>query len=122
MSLGNLAPPPGIDHHFLPRGQGIRQKIARVAGTRSLKKTFPGVAGGGGCTQLELTETLVFVSYCFQLILDCFVPNFKLMYEDSENIKADSVVLNLNQMSGVFWDTRYLDCAKIWAARDFVTF
>ena len=34
------------------------------------------------------------VSHCsanFQLILDCFIPNFKLMYEDSENIKADSV-------------------------------
>ena len=36
----------------------------------------------------------------FQLILDCFIPNFKLMYEDSENVKADSVntvVHNLNQ-------------------------
>ena len=27
----------------------------------------------------------------FQPILDCFIPNFKLKYEDSENIKADRV-------------------------------
>ena len=37
-------------------GQGIRQNIALVAGIRSLKKNFPGFSGG--CTQLELTETL----------------------------------------------------------------
>ena len=32
--------------------------------------------------------------YCsanFQPILDCFIPNFKLKYEDSENVKADLV-------------------------------
>ena len=28
--------------------RAIRQKIARVAGIRSLKKIFPEVAGGGG--------------------------------------------------------------------------
>ena len=27
----------------------------------------------------------------FQPMLDCFIPNFKLKYEDSENIKADRV-------------------------------
>ena len=49
------------------------------------------------------SEILVFFSSYsakFQLILDCFIPNFKLMYEDSENVKADSVntvVHNLNQ-------------------------
>ena len=39
-------------------------------------------------------EILAFVSHCsanFQPILDCFIPNFKLKYEDSENIKADHV-------------------------------
>ena len=49
-------------------------------------------------------EILAFVSHYsanFQLILDCFMPNFKLMYEDSENIKADhvnTVVFNLHQI------------------------
>ena len=38
-----------------------------MAGIRSLKKIFPGVARGG-CTQLELTETLVF--QCGELIPD----------------------------------------------------
>ena len=49
-------------------------------------------------------EILPFVSHCsanFQPILDCFIPNFKLRYEDSENVKAGSVntvVLNLHQI------------------------
>ena len=37
----------------------------------------------------------------FQPILDYFMPNFKLKYEDSENIKADrvsAVVFNLHQI------------------------
>ena len=48
----------------------------------------------------------------FQSILDCFIPNFKLKYEDSENIKADRVnivVFNLHQIQRrafFFWDTR----------------
>ena len=60
-------------------------------------------------------EILVFVSHCsanFQPILNCFETNFKLKYEDSENIKADrvnAVVFNLNQTSSVFWDTRYMN-------------
>ena len=39
-------------------------------------------------------EILHFVTYCsanFQPILDCFIPNFKLIYEDSENVKGDCV-------------------------------
>ena len=37
----------------------------------------------------------------FQPILDCFIPNFKLKYEDSENIEVDrvsTVVLSLHQI------------------------
>ena len=47
-------------------------------------------------------KILVFGSHClanFQPVLDCSVPNFKMKYEDSENIKADSfstVVVNLH--------------------------
>ena len=49
-------------------------------------------------------EILAFSSHClanFQTILDCFIPNFKLMYEDLENIKADCVnivVSNLHKI------------------------
>ena len=48
-------------------------------------------------------EILAFVSHClanFQPILDCFIQNFKLKYEDSENVKADrinTVVSNSHQ-------------------------
>ena len=47
-------------------------------------------------------KILAFGSHClanFQPILDCFIPNFKMKYEDSENIKADRVstaVVNLH--------------------------
>ena len=37
----------------------------------------------------------------FQPILDCFIPNFKLEYDDSENIETDcvnTVVFNLHQI------------------------
>ena len=37
----------------------------------------------------------------FQPVLLCFIPNFKLRYEDSENIKTDrvsTVVFNLHQI------------------------
>ena len=61
-------------------------------------------------------EILAFVSHCsanFQPILDCFTSNFKLKYEDSENIKddrVDTIVFNLHQIKhwAFFWDTRYL--------------
>ena len=49
-------------------------------------------------------KILGFGSHCsvnFQPILDCFIPNFKLKYEDSENIKADrisTVVSSLHQI------------------------
>ena len=39
-------------------------------------------------------EILTFVGHCsanVQPILDCFIPNFKLKYEKSENIKAHCV-------------------------------
>ena len=47
---------------------------------------------------------LSYGSHCsanFQPILDCFIPNFKLKYEDSQNIKVDrvsTVVFNLHQI------------------------
>ena len=49
-------------------------------------------------------EIKAFVSHYsanFQPILGCVVPNFKLKYEDSANIKADhvnTVVFNLHQI------------------------
>ena len=57
-----------------------------------------------GRQSLVIPEILVFVSHClanFQPILDCFIPNVKLKYEDSKNIKADrvnTVVFNLHQI------------------------
>ena len=56
------------------------------------------------CQQRVLKFILDFVSNRsanFQRFLDCFIPNFKLKYEDSENIKADrfsTVVFNLHQI------------------------
>ena len=49
----------------------------------------------------------------FQLIFDCFIPNFELKYKDSENIKADrinSIILNLHQIKrqAFFGDTQQL--------------
>ena len=47
-----------------------------------------------GCLSSAGPESLAFGSHSlakFQPILDCFIPNFKLKYEDSENVKADSV-------------------------------
>ena len=49
-------------------------------------------------------KILAFGSHCsanVPPILDCFTPNFKLTYEDSDNIKADcvsTVVFNLHQI------------------------
>ena len=61
------------------------------------------------------SEILAFGSHCsanFQLILDCFIPKFKLKYDSLENIKVDpvnTVVFNLLpiKQSKFFWDTRY---------------
>ena len=50
------------------------------------------------------SEILNFGSHClanFQPILDCFIPKFKLEYDDLENIKTASVstvVFNLHQI------------------------
>ena len=50
------------------------------------------------------SEILTFGSHCsanFQPILDCFIPKFKLEYDDLENIKTGSVntvVFNLHQL------------------------
>ena len=50
------------------------------------------------------SEILTFGSHCstnFQPILDCFIPSFKLEYDDLENIKTASVstvVFNLHQI------------------------
>ena len=55
----------------------------------------------------------------FQPILDCYISNFKLTYEDSENIKADhvgTVVCNLHQMKcRTFFGTPGI---KVRAAKD----
>ena len=63
-----------------------------------------------GCPSSASPEILAFGSHSsanFQRILDCFILNFKLKYEDSQNIKADSVigvVFNLHQIKrGVFF-------------------
>ena len=50
------------------------------------------------------SEVLTYGSHClakFQLTCDCFIPNFTLKYEDSENKEtgsADTVVLNLHKI------------------------
>ena len=58
------------------------------------------------------SEILTFGNHCsanFQSILDCFIPKFKLEYDDSENIKTDcvnAVFFNLHQIKCLmflFW-------------------
>ena len=50
------------------------------------------------------SEILAFGSQCsanFQLISDCFIPNFKLKYDDLENVKTDhvnTVIFNLHEI------------------------
>ena len=50
------------------------------------------------------SKILTFGSHCsanFQPILDCFIPKFKLKYDDLKNIKTDcvnTVVFNLHQI------------------------
>ena len=60
---------------------------------------------------LAAPKILPFGSHCsanFQPIFDCFISNFKLKCEDSENLEADGVrkyncfQLTSNQTSGVF--------------------
>ena len=66
-------------------------------------------------------EILAFVSHCsanFLPMLDCFTPNFKLKYEDSENLKVDhvdTIVFSLHQIKHwafLFWDTWYKKAKK----------
>ena len=61
--FGKILPHPReFDHYFLPRGQGIRQKnLPGWPGFARSKK----ISRKGGCTQLELTETLQ--SSCYLL-------------------------------------------------------
>ena len=57
--FGKILPHPrGIRPSFFAPGRELHNKIARVAEISSLKKIFPRLpgGGGGGCTQLELTE------------------------------------------------------------------
>ena len=67
-------------------------------------------------------EILAFVSHYsanFQPNLYCFIPNFKLKYEDSENIKLDlvnTVIFNLHQVkrwASFFWDARYNEVVMV---------
>ena len=52
------APPGNSTIIFCPGAGNLTQKIGLVAGISSLKKFSPGLpGGGGGFTQLELTET-----------------------------------------------------------------
>ena len=51
----NFAPPPGIRSSFFAPGQGIRQK--KLPGWPGFARSKKFSWGGGGCTQLELTET-----------------------------------------------------------------
>ena len=61
-------------------------------------------------------KMLAFVSHCsakFQLISDCFIPNFKLKYQNSENIKSGrvyTVAFNLHPIKRqtIFGDTWYI--------------
>ena len=57
-----------------------------------------------GRLSLTDSEILDFGSHCsanFQPIFDCFIPKFKLKYDDLENIKTDpvnTIVFTLHQI------------------------
>ena len=67
-----------------------------------------------GCVSSTGSEILAFSSQSsanFRLILDYFIPKFKLKYEDLENIKrghVNAVVFNLHEIKQLklFWDTQ----------------
>ena len=67
------------------------------------------------CSSAAGSKILTFGSHSlanFKPILYFFIPNFKLKYENSENIEADRakdscLQLTSNQVTGIFWDTRY---------------
>ena len=54
----NFAHPREFDHHFLPRGRELDKKFCPGGRDSLAQKNFPGGCPGGGCTQLESTETL----------------------------------------------------------------
>ena len=61
-----------------------------------------------GRLSLAGAEIQAFVSHCssnFLPSLDCFIPNFTLKYEDSENIKADRVSTVVFKRRAFFWGT-----------------
>ena len=68
-----------------------------------------------GSSVINGPEILPIGSHCtanFQPILDCFMPNFKLKYEDSENVettRVNTVVFNLHHIKQrkYFRDTWY---------------
>ena len=72
------------------------------------------------------SEILNFGSHCwanFQPILDCFIPKFKLDYENLENIKTDclnTVVFSLHQIkrlkSFLGHPVYYCMCIVSWSA------
>ena len=65
----------------------------------------------------SVIKYLAFSSHClanFQLILDRFIPNFKLKYEDSENIKADCLSTVVFKLRAFFLDTRYIIMSIIY--------
>ena len=56
------------------------------------------------------SEILTFGSHCsanFQPILNCFIPKFKLEYDDLENVKADRV-------NAVVFDLHQIKCLKFF--------
>ena len=75
-----------------------------------------------GCRSSTSPEILAFGSHCsanFQRILDCFVPNFKLKYEDSQDIIADSMNRNVfiyikSNVGRFFWETRLVQFLFIY--------
>ena len=48
---------------------------------------------------LEFNVSLVIARQTFEPILDCFISNFKLKYEDSENIKVDRVNIKVDRVN-----------------------
>ena len=122
----------------------------RVSSTSGIRLQF---LGGGfllyGCLKLVHfskksgrwssvgPKILTFVSHClanFQPIMGCLIPNFKLKYKISENIKVDrvdTVVFNLHQIKhqvyffgtpGRFWDASGILALTDLASSSFLGF
>ena len=68
--LGKFCPTLGeFDHHFLPQGRELDKKNCLGGQDLLARNKFslglPG--GGGGCTQLEITETLIVIYLLFKM-------------------------------------------------------